>query len=226
MSLESNLIAQSPGYAAMRSHLRTKARVWTEERTPQSAVNARRQLNQAFDAGVSATVELLRMLDPLKLTEEEIETVEALRAGTAGVVPIKDAQTIEREREAYDKFVAEASAAIFGPSGRRTGRLEPAKLAPEVREGGAADERENEGESKTPMSDAIRRQTGACEAALDREGNAFSLRDRVTLCNYPLVGPGVVTFISVRGERIKMLADSNGQTYTDRSYNCILVRQY
>lgn len=187
MTIENAIKAKSVEYAALRANLRARARDWVDQRTSSSATNARRQLNQAFDAGVSATIELLRDREPLNLTAEEIDTLIALREGAALVIPSR----AERDRSfdvgsypvGYGVEEGDRSG-VRGASGAPTAEADP-------RRGSTPDERETDR-----------------DVACDIDGRELFLEARVVWTGEILWGPATVKFISQDGKRVKVEFDN------------------
>lgn len=184
MSLENAIRAKSNQYATMRAGLRAKARRWVDERTPASATNARRQLNQAFDAGVSATIEMLRELEPLNLTAAEIETIEGLRAGKIGVIGLP----------------SRSGSAPTVASGVRSPYEAPTPSG-EVRGGSYARRPESEREiiESFPSIEECAAEQAEAEAPWEPV-----LAMKCVDVRYPERGSGSIVWVSMKGDRVKL----------------------
>jgi hypothetical protein len=139
-SIEKLIEAKSGPYAELREELRGKARAYALERVGGSATNqrARTMLAAAFDHGVSAMVERARAAlisddqdttgITIELTEEEWETIEALRDGTAKVIAtpkrLADIATgVAGSAEPSDGALGARTGRLAAPDGGREGSL-------------------------------------------------------------------------------------------------------
>lgn len=218
MSLESNLVPHSPGYIALRVYLRARARDYSESIAPKTATNARRQLNQAFDAGVSATVEMLRTLDPPDST---------LLLGAMSALLAENTtdgfELIRRYLEQIGVDHSEYSERIGGSGGApgvRTASVRGAeapgegtgRVAPTVRETERARFGLREGTGEATVDGLTMREmyddSEVCyPAPCDIDGRELRLTDRVIWTEKSGWGPGTLHFLSRDSKRAKVMFD-------------------